>query len=127
MRIEKAVLRNAVQKLAERAEDCFDRAEIQHASADKQHASADAQHVSADAQHVSAHAQHASADKQHASAEKQHASADELVTLGVALEADAVALNGEIEMVAEGSSAPVKMKSDDVKLVAGALPPAIPN
>ena len=120
MRIEKAVLRNAVQKLAERAEDCFDRAEIQHASADKQHASADAQHVSA-------HAQHASADKQHASAEKQHASADKLVTLGIALEADAVALNGEIEMVAERSSAPIEMKSDDVALVVGTLPPAIPN
>jgi hypothetical protein len=84
MKIETEVLRNAVQKLAERAEDCFDRAKIQHASADKQHASADKQHASADAQHVSAHAQNTSADK--------------LVTLGVALEADAVELNGEIEM-----------------------------
>lgn len=98
MKIEKDVLQNAAQKLAERAEDCFDRAKIQHASADRQHASADAQHVSADAQHVSAHAQDASAAKQHASAEKQHDSADKLVTLGIALEADAVELNGEIEM-----------------------------
>ncbi|MEA2877728.1 MAG: hypothetical protein QOF14_2924 [Hyphomicrobiales bacterium] len=83
MRIEKELLQNTVQKLAERAEECFDRAQVQHASADKQHASANAQH--------------ASADSQAASAEKQHASADKLVTLGVALEADAVQLNGEIE------------------------------
>lgn len=113
MRIEKEVLQNAVQKLAERAEDCFDRAQIQHASADKQHASAAAQH--------------ASADKQHASAERQHASADKLVTLGVALEADAVELNGEIEMVAGRSSPQIEINPDDVTLEVGALPAAIPK
>lgn len=113
MRIEKEILQNAVQKLAERAEDCFDRAQIQHASADKQHASASAQQ--------------ASADKQHDSAEKQHASADKLTTLGVALEADAVELNGEIEMVAGRRSSQTQMKPDDVALEAGTLPTAIPN
>jgi C4-dicarboxylate-specific signal transduction histidine kinase len=97
MKIEKEVLQNAVKKLAERAEDCFDRAKIQHASADKQHASAGEQHAIADRQH-------ASADKQDASAQREHSNADKLVTLGVALEADAVELNGEIEMRTTRSS-----------------------
>jgi hypothetical protein len=83
LHIEKEVILNAVQKLAERAEDCFDRAKLQHASAEKQHASADAQHVSAQAQH--------------ASAAKQKCNADKLVVLGVALEADAVELNAELQ------------------------------
>ena len=108
MRIEKEVLQNAVQKLAERAEECFDRAQIQHASADKQHASAAAQHASASAQN--------------ASAEKQHASADKLVTLGVALEADAVELNVEIEMRTARSSPHIEV-SDGGTL---ATPKAIP-
>jgi hypothetical protein len=98
MRIEKEVLQNAVQKLAERAEDCFDRAQIQHASADAQHASAEEQH--------------ASADKQDASAQRQHSNADKLVTLGVALEADAAELNREIEM-RTGRSSPHMEVSDD--------------
>jgi hypothetical protein len=90
--IEKEAIQIAVQKLAERAEDCFDRAKLQHASADKQHASADAQHVSA---------------PQHASAAKQQCNADKLVVLGVALEADAVELNGELQtsIAAAGSLA----------------------
>jgi hypothetical protein len=109
MRIEKEVLQNAVQKLAERAEECFDRAQIQHASADKQHASADAQHASANAQN--------------ASAEKQHANADKMITLGIALEADAVELNGEIQMrTARGSP---HMEESDVGT--RAIPKAIPN
>ncbi len=84
MRIEKEVIQNAVQKLAERAEDCFDRAKLQQVSADKQHASADAQRRSS--------------DDQHASAKKQQCNADKLVTLGIALEADAVELNGELQI-----------------------------
>jgi len=111
MRIEKEVLENAVQKLAERAEDCFDRAQIQHAHADKQHDSAAAQHVSA--------------DKQHASAERQHASADKLITLGVALEADAVELKGEIEMVAGWNSPGTETKPDDVTLEVSIPPTAM--
>lgn len=83
MHIDKEVIQNAVQKLAERAEDCFDRAKLQHASADKQYASADAQHLSADAQH--------------ASAVKQKCNADKLVVLGIALEADAVELNSALQ------------------------------
>jgi hypothetical protein len=109
MRIEKEVLQNAVQKLAERAEECFDRAQIQHTSADKQHASADAQHASANAQN--------------ASAEKQHANADKLVTLGVALEADAVELNGEIEMRAARSGPQTEVSDDGTR----AIPKAIPD
>jgi hypothetical protein len=84
MHIEKEVIQNAVQKLAERAEDCFDRAKLQQASANKQHASADAQRLSAEAQH--------------ASASKQQCNADKLVTLGIALEADAVELNEELQV-----------------------------
>ncbi len=109
MRIEKEVLQNAVQKLAERAEECFDRAQIQHASADKQHASADAQHASANAQN--------------ASAEKQHANADKMITLGIALEADAVELNGEIEMGTARSSPHTEVCDDSTR----AIPKAIPD
>jgi hypothetical protein len=109
MRIEKEVLQNAVQKLAERAEECFDRAQIQHASADKQHASADAQHASANAQN--------------ASAEKQHASADKMVTLGIALEADAVELNGEIAMRTARSGPHMEVSDSG----ASAIPKAIPD
>jgi hypothetical protein len=108
MRIEKEVLQNAVQKLAERAEECFDRAQLQHASADKQHASANEQH--------------ASAEKQHASAIKQHASADKLVTLGVALEADAVELNGEIEMRSAQRSPHIEVSDDGTRALLKAIP-----
>lgn len=109
MRIEKEVLQGAVQKLAERAEDCFDRAQSQHASADKQYASAKDQH--------------ASADQQEASARRQHSNADKLVTLGVALEADALELNGEIEMRITRSSPHIEMRDGGT----GAIPKAIPD
>ena len=116
MRVVKEVLQNAVQKLAERAEDCFDRAQIQHASADRQHASAGEQHASADRQHVSA-------DKQDASAQREHSNADKLVTLGVALEADAVELNGEIEMCTARSSPHMELSDGGTR----AIPKAIPD
>jgi len=84
-------------------------AQIQHDGADKQHASADAQHASANAHN--------------ASAQKQHASADKLVTLGVALEADAVELNGEIETRTARSSPHMEASDGGTP----ALPKAIPS
>ena len=66
-------IEQAVEKLAEKAELCFERAEAQHRIADI-----------------------------------QHANAEKLTVLGLALEADAVALNGEMEMVAGRDSAPLQ-------------------
>jgi hypothetical protein len=103
MRIEKEVLQSAIQKLAERADDCFDRAQIQHASADKQHASAKEQHASANQQDASAH--------------KQHSNADKLVTLGIALKADAVELNGEIEMRTVRSSPHMEVSDEGTRAI----------
>jgi hypothetical protein len=66
-------IEQAVEKLAEKAELCFERAEAQHKIADI-----------------------------------QHANAEKLAVLGLALEADAVALNGELEMVAGRNSPPLR-------------------
>ena len=44
------------------------------------------------------------AEAQHVDADKQHADAEQLVTIGKALEADAIELNGEIEFVAARTS-----------------------
>jgi hypothetical protein len=115
MSVIKEVLQNAVKKLAKRAEDCFDRARIQHASADKQHASAGEQHASADRQH-------ASADKQDASATREHSNADKLVTLGVALEADAIELNDEIEMCTARSSPHMEVSDGGTRTTPNAIP-----
>jgi hypothetical protein len=64
-----------VEKLTEKAELCFERAEAQHRVADL-----------------------------------QHANAEKLTVLGLALEADAVALNGEMEMVAGRDSPPIRVQ-----------------
>ena len=81
MRIAKEALEKTVEKLTERAEDCFDRAQVQHVIADQQDIVA---------------------DRQHAVADRQHARAEELVTLGEALEADAAKLSDELEMISPG-------------------------
>ena len=73
MRIDKALVARTVEKLTERAEDCFERARAQHESADS-----------------------------------QHADAERLMALGRSLEADAVALNGEMEMLAARTSPPLQ-------------------
>jgi hypothetical protein len=49
-----------------------------------------------------------SAEAQHKVADIQHAYAEKLTVLGLALEADAVALNGEMEMVAGRTSPPLR-------------------
>ncbi len=67
-----------VEKLTEKAEYCFERAEAQHRVADI-----------------------------------QHANAEKLTELGLALEADAVALNGEMEMVAGRNSPPLRERLPD--------------
>jgi hypothetical protein len=69
-------IEQAVEKLTEKAEHCFEIAEAQHKIADL-----------------------------------QHADAEKLTELGLALEADAVALNGEMEMIAGRTSAPLREKS----------------
>lgn len=85
MRFEKKLLEKSVETLQAKAEDCFDLAKTQHDIADKQHEIA---------------------DRQHASADNLDNSADRLDALGHALQADAVEIKGETEIVAARTSPP---------------------
>lgn len=78
----KEEVKDTVESLTQKADECFERASEQHEIADKQIAIAD----------------------------EQHAIADTLATLGQTLEADAIKLTGEmaIEAARHGHSAPTR-------------------
>jgi paraquat-inducible protein B len=109
MRMAKETLEKTVEKLTERAEECFDSAQIQE--------------VIADQQHIVANQQHAAADRQNAVADRQHARAKEMNTLGEALEADAVKLSDEVEMISKRTSpVPNTVSSRTDSSIAKAIP-----
>jgi hypothetical protein len=95
MRIEKIVLDKAAEALLEKAADCFDLAKTQQNLADEQHEVAAIQHENADEQHEIA-------AKNDRNADQLDASADKLDTLGRSLEADAVEIIGNTEVVQRG-------------------------
>jgi|SRR5579863_3279409 len=95
MQIEKIVLKKSAEALLEKAADCFDLAKVQQNLADKQHESASIQHENADQQHEIAAEQDSNADK-------LDVNADKLDSLGHALEADAVEIMGDTEVVQRG-------------------------
>ena len=99
MRMAKEALEKTVEKLTERAADCFDRAQVQQVIADQQHIVA---------------------DRQHAVADRQSARAEELVTLGEALESDAAKLNDELEIIS-----PRALQVPDQVPSKGVLPPVL--
>ena len=82
MHSKTAMLDESAGKLLKKAADCFDLAETQSHVADRQHEIASQQHCSADELQVSA---------------------DKLEALGHALEADAAEIQGNSQVVAEGS------------------------
>jgi hypothetical protein len=86
----------------EKAEVCFDLAETQHDIAEKQHDSAARQLDNAD---------------------KVAASADAMDVLGHALQADAVEIKGEMEMVAARTSPPLRERSESDPVKVGSSIP----
>jgi hypothetical protein len=95
MRIEKVVLEKSAEGLLEKSEDCFGLAKTQQDLAEQLHTAATMQEVNATEQQKIAVAQHDNADK-------LNAKADKLITLGHALESDAVEIMGETMVVHPG-------------------------
>jgi hypothetical protein len=95
MKIEKIVFEKSAEALLKRADDCFDLAATHHKMAEKQH-------EDAAGQFENANRQQAIAADQHVEADKLSAKADKLDALGHALEADAVEIMGEMQMVQRG-------------------------
>jgi hypothetical protein len=91
MGVKKELLEKSVENLLDKAEDCRDLAETQHDIANKQHDSA---------------------ARQLDNAGKLAASADALDALGRELEADAVEIKGEMEMVAARTSPALRERSE---------------
>jgi len=92
MKIEQVVLEKSAETLLERAGDCFDIADTQHKMAEQQHQVAARQSENADRQQAIAAGQHMDADK-------LSAKADKLDALGRALEAEAIKIAGEMQVV----------------------------
>jgi hypothetical protein len=107
MRFEKTLLDKSAKALLDKAEDCFGLAKTQHEIADKQHEIAASQHSSAD---------------------NLDTSADKLAALGHALEADAVELKGETEIIAARTDPRPREGAASMAPKAGSPPPpAIPK
>jgi hypothetical protein len=105
MRFEKALVEKWVEALVEKAEDCFDLAEIQHKTADKQHEIA---------------------EKQRQLADKQQDAANKIDKVGRTLITSAVALKDELEIDA-GRTSPRLPESPGVLPEAGSVLKEIPK
>jgi hypothetical protein len=113
MRFKNGIVEKSAAALTERADDCFDLAKTQHKAADQQHELANKQHDLAHAQHENA--------------ETLDASADRLDTVGQVLEAQAIALKGDLELNAGQTSPRLRSLLDGALLDPVSVPKAIPQ